>query len=151
MGAWRRAAGGSGSGKEKGAVAVEFALVLPIFLMLVLGIFEFGRAFNIQVSLSEAARGSARYAAVHSSDAGFSEGPAQAAGVTAAPSVPLTASDVVISYRKLDGSTAAACASGVNVVSTISYPTGFLTGLEQLIGVSQPFIITGKGVMRCGG
>jgi Flp pilus assembly protein TadG len=151
MPARRRADERAGSQREKGAVAVEFALVLPIFLVLVLGIFEFGRAFNIQVSLSEAARESARYAAVHSSDAGFSEGAAQAAGVAAAPSVPLAAAHVGISYRGLDGSAAASCASDVNVVSTVSFSTGFLTGLEQLIGVSKPFTITGKGVMRCGG
>jgi Flp pilus assembly protein TadG len=151
MSARRRAAGRSGSEKEKGAVAVEFALVLPIFLVLVFGIFEFGRAFNIQVSLSEAARESARYAAVHSSDAGFSVGAAQDAGVTAAPSVALTAANVEIAYRDLNGSAASSCASGVNVVSTISFPTGFLTGLEQLIGASKPFTVTGKGVMRCGG
>ncbi|WP_427006587.1 TadE/TadG family type IV pilus assembly protein [Pseudarthrobacter sp. H2] len=151
MAARRRAAGRSGSGKEKGAVAVEFALVLPIFLMLVLGIFEFGRGFNIQVSLSEAARESARYAAVHSSDTGFSVGDVQNAGVAAAPSVALTAANVGITYRNLDGTAAASCAAGVNVVSTISFPTGFLTGLERLLGVSQPFTVTGIGVMRCGG
>jgi Flp pilus assembly protein TadG len=151
MSARRRAAGRSGSEREKGAVAVEFALVLPIFLVLVLGIFEFGRGFNIQVSLSEAARESARYAAVHSSDAGFSVGAAQDVGVAAAPSVALTAADVGISYQNLDGSAAASCASGVNVVSTVSFSTGFLTGLDKLIGVAKPFTVTGKGVMRCGG
>ncbi len=41
---------------ESGAAAVEFALVVPILLLLVLGIIEFGRAYNIQNSLSAAAR-----------------------------------------------------------------------------------------------
>lgn len=145
-------AGHSKSGKEKGAVAVEFALVLPVFLMLVLGIFEFGRAFNIQVSLTEAARESARYVAIHASDAGFTVGAAQAAGVAAAPSVPLTNSNVRVSY-----STGSSCPadvnvlSTVNVISTVTYSTGFITGMEKLIGVSQPFTIRGVGVMRCGG
>lgn len=145
--AWRRrAAGPLGSERDKGAVAVEFALVLPVFLMLVLGIFEFGRAFNIQVSLSEAARESARYAAIHASQPGFDVGKARAAGVAAAPSVPLSESNVSISY-----SIGSACAAGVNVVSRVTYSTGFLTGLENLIGVSQPFTVRGVGVMRCGG
>ncbi|WP_411373896.1 TadE/TadG family type IV pilus assembly protein [Arthrobacter sp. MPF02] len=137
---------GIGCAGDKGAVAVEFALVLPIFLILVLGIFEFGRALNIQVSLSEAARESTRYVAVHHGDAGFSVGAAQSAGVAAAPSVPLKTSDVTISY-----SSGSACATGVNVISTVRYSAGFMTGLEKLIGVSQPFTIAGKGVMRCGG
>lgn len=146
-----RAAGVTGTEKEKGAVAVEFALVLPIFLVLVLGIFEFGRGFNIQISLSEAARESARYAAVHSMSTSFSVLGAQDAGVVAAPSVGLTPADVEISFQNLDGSAALTCASGVNVISTVSYSTGFLTGIEKLIGVTEPFVVTGKGVMRCGG
>lgn len=132
--------------KEKGAVAVEFAIVLPVFLLLVLGIFEFGRAYNIQISLSEAARESARYMAIHAKDAGFSVGAAQSAGVSAAPSVPLKTSDVAMSY-----SSGSFCAEGVNVISNVSYSTGFMTGLEKMIGVSQPFTLKGVGVMRCGG
>lgn len=149
--ACRAAAGHPGTRKEKGAVAVEFALVLPVFLMLVLGIFEFGRAFNIQVSLSEAARESARYAAVRSAEAGFTVDAAQGAGVAAAPTVPLVKSDVAVSYRNPDGTAAGSCGTNVDVLSTVTYSTGFLTGLEQLIGVSQPFTVRGKGVMRCGG
>lgn len=139
------------SPKEKGAVAVEFALVIPIFLVLVLGIFEFGRAFNIQVSLSEAARESARYVAVHSSEPGFSVGAAQAVGVSAAPSAGLSATDVGISYKNTDGTSAPKCAAGVNAVSTITVPTGFLTGIDKLLKVSKPFTLRGTGVMRCGG
>lgn len=146
MGGWRRAAGRPGPGKEEGAVAVEFAFVVPVFLMLVFGIFEFGRAFNIQVSLSQAARESARYVAVHYADSDFTVGAAQAAGVAAAPSVPLTSANVALSY-----SSGTACAPGVNVVSTVTYSTGFMTGLDQMIGAPQPFTVKGKGVMRCGG
>ena len=51
--------------RDRGAAAVEFALVLPLLLLLVLGIFEFGRVFNIQISLSNAAREGARHMAVH--------------------------------------------------------------------------------------
>ena len=49
---------------EKGASAVEFALVLPIFLMLVFGIFQFGIAFNNWIAITHAAREGARLAAV---------------------------------------------------------------------------------------
>ena len=33
---------------ERGAVAVEFALLAPVLVMLLLGITEFGRAYNVQ-------------------------------------------------------------------------------------------------------
>ena len=49
---------------EKGASAVEFALVLPIFIMLVFGIFQFGIAFNNWIAITHAAREGARLAVV---------------------------------------------------------------------------------------
>lgn len=130
---------------------MEAALILPIFLVLVLGIFEFGRAFNIQVSLSEAARESARYTAVHGTKAGFTAEAAQAVGVAAAPSVGLNPANVGISYENSDGTAAAECGAGVNAVSTVVFPTEFLTGLDKLIDTDKPFTLTGRGVMRCGG
>lgn len=131
---------------EKGAAAVEFALILPILLMLVLGIFEFGRAFNIQVSLSEAAREAARYAAVHYADAGYSDEDAQNVGVVAAPSVDLVADNVDVAHD------AGACSPGDNVVVTVTFNTTYLTGLPGLIpGMPTDLSLTGRGVMRCGG
>ena len=50
---------------ERGASAVEFALILPILVMLVFGIFEFGIAYNNYISLTHAAREGARLAAVN--------------------------------------------------------------------------------------
>jgi Flp pilus assembly pilin Flp len=41
---------------ERGAAAVEFALVLPILLLLVFGIVEFGLAFNRWITVTHAAR-----------------------------------------------------------------------------------------------
>ncbi|NWL13599.1 pilus assembly protein TadE [Paenarthrobacter nitroguajacolicus] len=128
---------------QSGAVAVEFALVLPIFLVLVLGIFEFGRAFNIQISLSEAAREAARYAAIHQSDSTYSVGDAQAAGVAAAPTVDLAPGDITITSSGT---------SPCNVEVNISYSTPWMTGFPGLVpGMPAELDISGTGVMRCGG
>lgn len=43
---------------------VEMALVLPVFLMLVLGIIEFGRALTIMILVTNAAREGARMAVI---------------------------------------------------------------------------------------
>jgi Flp pilus assembly protein TadG len=43
---------------------VEFALILPVLVMLLMGIVEFGRAYNIQLSIQAAAREGARDAAL---------------------------------------------------------------------------------------
>ena len=45
---------------ERGAAVVEFALVVPILLMLLVGIIEFGRAYNIMISIQGASREGAR-------------------------------------------------------------------------------------------
>ncbi len=51
-----------------GAAAVEFALVLPIFLMLVLGIADFWRICFTYNALNSAAGQAARYASLNSQD-----------------------------------------------------------------------------------
>ncbi|MCA1564020.1 MAG: pilus assembly protein [Acidobacteria bacterium] len=49
---------------ERGQTMVEFALVLPIFVVLLFGIVQFGIAFNNYITLTDAARAGARKAAV---------------------------------------------------------------------------------------
>ena len=46
---------------EDGAALVEFALVLPIFLLVMLGIFKFGFAFSNQLTLTQAVGTGAQY------------------------------------------------------------------------------------------
>lgn len=53
---------------EKGQAMVEFALVLPILLFVVCGIIDFGWLFFNQLSLDNACREGARYAAICSSE-----------------------------------------------------------------------------------
>ena len=47
---------------RKGQAAVEFALVLPLFLLLLVGMVEFARAWNIYQVMTDAARQGARLA-----------------------------------------------------------------------------------------
>lgn len=51
--------------RQDGAVATEFAILLPILAMLVFGIIFFGIAVARMVAYVSAAREGARYAAVH--------------------------------------------------------------------------------------
>ena len=48
---------------QRGQTMVEFAIVLPIFLMLLLGIAQGGIAFNNYIQLTDATRAGARYGA----------------------------------------------------------------------------------------
>ena len=130
--------------RERGAVAVEMAIVLPLLLMLLIGTIEFGRVFNIQISLSQAAREGARYGAIHHDDSDLD---VQGVALAAAPSLaglPVAVAD-----------DAASCGGGSDVHVTATVTVNSLTGLfdADLLGmpVIFPMQLTGVGVMQCGG
>ena len=119
---------------ERGAAAVEFAILLPLLLMLVLGTIEFGRAYNAQITLTNAARDGVRVMAIGNDPAG-----AKTAAQNAAASVSTTipSSDITLSTNT--------CSTGAQVTLTIKY------NLATITGIAGPFPMTGKGVMLCGG
>ena len=49
---------------QEGAAAVEFALLLPLLVLLLFGMIEFGFAFNTRIQATNAAREAARRAVV---------------------------------------------------------------------------------------
>lgn len=55
-------------GPLRGQTLVELVLTLPVFLLILLGIIELGRAFLIYSEVSNAVREGARYAMVHPGD-----------------------------------------------------------------------------------
>ncbi len=117
---------------ERGAAAVEMAFVLPILLALVMGIIEFGHAYNTQISLTNAAREGVRVMAIT-----HDPNDATNAALSAAVSVnDLTATSVTVPDD---------CTGGEQVTLTINY------SLETITGFAGPFNLTGKGVMLCGG
>lgn len=54
---------------RKGQALVEFAIILPILLLLVMGIIEFGLIFNAYLTIQNASREGARYGITGASDA----------------------------------------------------------------------------------
>jgi len=80
---------------EEGQGVVEFAFVLPILLAVVLGIVQFGIAFNNYVTLTDATRVGARKAAVSRflADNGAS---ARSATIAAAANLNLTPAQVTV-------------------------------------------------------
>lgn len=53
---------------EDGQSIIEFALILPILLLILMGILEFGLMLNAYLSINNASRDGARYASVGSTD-----------------------------------------------------------------------------------
>ncbi|MGO4857629.1 TadE/TadG family type IV pilus assembly protein [Arthrobacter sp. 2MCAF14] len=119
---------------ERGAVAVEFAILAPVLIMLLLGIMEFGRAYNVQVSLSNAAREGVRVMAI-SNDQTAAKTAAKNAAVSLNPQL----ADTNFTFSP------ASCTSGAQMSVTIKYT------LSTLTGFAGPFPMQGVGVMVCGG
>src|SRR3954462_13164820 len=64
---------------ERGAAMVEFAMILPLLVLLTFGIIEFGVAFNASSSVSQSSRAGGRTAAIFSTDPQLEFNAAQAA------------------------------------------------------------------------
>jgi Flp pilus assembly protein TadG len=123
--------------KERGAAAVEFALVVPLLFLLALGIAEFGRAYHVQTMLSQAAREGVRVKAIRDDSAEAVSATRAAAGSS------YTLNNIVVSPSTcvVSGSTPVPTAT-----VTVTYSLPFLTGL-----FGSGVTLTGKGVMRCNG
>lgn len=129
--------------RDRGSVAVEFALVLPVLLLIVFGIIDFGRALNAQIALTGAAREGARLAAL-----GYPSAAVQARVAAAAPDL----SGVTVTV-------AASCPPGAGPAADaqvdVSYPFSFITpigAIADLVGSSglgAPITLTAQGVMPC--
>jgi len=99
---------------EAGQTAVEFALILPILAVLLIGIVEFGVVFHDYVTVTDASRVGARKAAVSrlGGDLGAS---AEAAAENAAES--LNGNGLTVDCTSSNWST-----PGSDVSCTVSYP-----------------------------
>lgn len=119
--------------QERGAVAVEFALLMPVLILVLLGTMEFGRAFNAQASLAYAAREGARVMAI-------TKNPDEARTKAINAAVSLNPAPTVVDVGPCTTSTI-----GSQTTVTITYQ------LSTLTGIAGPFTMKGKGVMLCGG
>ncbi|WP_309108590.1 pilus assembly protein [Arthrobacter sp.] len=119
--------------RARGAIAVEFALVAPILLALVAGIVEFSHAYNLQISVTQAAREAARTMAITNS-----QDEAEEAAANGAPG--LDTDTFVYDF------TPETCSEDETVTVSVSYTANTLTGL-----FGSAVTLTGVGAMRCGG
>lgn len=112
---------------------MEFAIILPILLLLILGMVAFSRAYNAQITLTQASREGVRVLAI-------TKDPAQA--ITATQAVASTTLDTT----QLTVTTTA-CEPGDPTRLTATYP---FTLDIPLWGVTT-IDLSATGVMRCGG
>ncbi len=145
-------------GGERGASAVEFALVMPILLMLVFAIISYGFLFAQDLALGNAARQTARYGAVENRTCDEVKAEALAA---AAPLVNLNQAGSVIEIKRGTASAATKttiCALGTdqpckgsadkeNIYVTLKFQANVL--ISVIPGMGSTKQLAGEGVFRC--
>ena len=138
-------------GNDRGAAAVEFALVVPILLMILFAIITFGFLLAQELAIENAARQAARYGAVENRTC--DEVIAEATSA-AQPLVDLATGTIAVT-RGPAGSGGSPCsgepckgsADKDNVKVTITYPGEVLIPLWP--GMGDTVTLTAEGVFRC--
>jgi Flp pilus assembly protein TadG len=141
---------------DDGAAAVEFALVAPLFIILVFGLISFGMVFAQSLALDNGAREAARSGVVENRTCGQIRTSAK----DAASTIAMQGTDVTVSIRRGQSAATAteACAGG----DAVNPCTGSATGdslyvrldftshlIIPLAVVQDSFPLSGKGVFRC--
>lgn len=125
-------------GRDEGQSLVEFAFVLPLFLTLLLGVLDFGKAFNYWLDESHLAAMGARWAVVDW----------QPPSGTLADYIKSQAD----SSELRDGATVSiaypdGCDVGDPVIVSVTYEHNWLPWLIHIAGL-PPTTITGEATMR---
>jgi Flp pilus assembly protein TadG len=105
---------------DEGIALVEFALLIPILMMLLVGVFDSALAVWQSNTLTSAAREGTRYAIVHGADSSAPVGPTNVAPI------------VAVVQRQVIGMS--------NVSVTASWPDGASTSLAATATAGQPFV-----------
>ncbi|WP_169702038.1 TadE/TadG family type IV pilus assembly protein [Janibacter terrae] len=126
--------------RQRGAAAVEMALVLPLLFLMIAGIVDFGRYFLTEIQLTNAVREGARVAVLGESQPNIVLRTEKAAGVV----------------QGLAVTTPQLCTAGVGgdaeVVATGTFEWILLDPAMSLFGASGTLPpARAKAVMRCGG
>jgi Flp pilus assembly protein TadG len=117
--------------RDEGIALVEFALLVPVLMMLLVGAFDVALAVWQSNTLTSAAREGTRYAIVHGADSSVPVGPTNTApivDVVQRQAIGMTNVSVTASWP--DGastSLAGTAAAGQNIV-TVASTTGFAVG-----------------------
>lgn len=138
---------------QRGQALVEMALALPILLLMVFGIIEFGRVYTAQLEINSIARQGARTAAVSPAAQdgavansmmdlllGTSESRAVVSGAVTVPSTSSTGANIITSISR-DNSLPP------NVVSTVTMPVKIYTPIISNIA-GDPVMLNASVTMR---
>jgi Flp pilus assembly protein TadG len=120
---------------QDGAVAVEMAIIAPVLVLLLVGIIEFGFAFNAQLSLTQAVREGVRVGAIGDD---LTEGAMVAR---------MNEAYIGLQGGSLSGSGTPCTAGDMDASAELTGSLAYTTP----IGSFGPFNLQARAVMRCGG
>lgn len=123
--------------REKGQAMVEFALVLPIIILLVCGIIDFGWIFANQILANNATREAARHTAIH-----YSEYATDQAAATNAESI------ISQKAQSLDGVSVQVPLKSGEQITILSHGTIPLLTPFTSIFLGETYTVEAKSVMR---
>ena len=116
-------------------MVVEFALVLPILVLLLFGMIEFGRGYNARIELASAVREGARAGALGKSLTAITD-------TTKGAAPGLTLTDINVTATALCSVTP----QPADITVTATYPFHYDIPLFR----SATMTLTARAVMRCG-
>ena len=142
---------------DRGASAVEFALIMPLFVMLVFGIVAFGIIFAQKLALGNSARQAARYAVVQERTCHEITNEVRSA---AAGTINMNTANIQVSVMRVNGATeTSACSSptatnrpcegapeGTSIKVSTTYASEVMIPLAVM---NNTVTIDGEGVFRC--
>jgi len=130
---------------ERGAAVVEFALILPILVMFVFGIVEFGRAYSARIELTAAVREGARAAAVAdpSAPAAATLAATKNATIDSAPGLKPSLTQDQVLVTPCPATPGASASAEVTTTYPFRYEIPFVG--------TRSWSLTATGVFRCGG
>lgn len=130
---------------EKGQAIVEFALILPILILLLSAIIDFGWLYNCEIAANNAAREAARYTAIHIYDNNTDDDQALARNIVLSEAVQLPASSTTVTLTSLDLDS-----DGIqeSVRITVSAPIKLLTGMTSIFLGKSTINISSTSIMK---
>jgi Flp pilus assembly protein TadG len=131
--------------RQSGAAVVEFAVVLPVLLLIVFGILDFGRAMNYENDATHLANEGARFAVVNSNPGG---GASLASWIKSQgdTSEMRSESTVCVSFPT-NAATGTSMQVGDPVQVTVAVNFGWLPYIGAAVGAART-TMTGEALMR---
>jgi Flp pilus assembly protein TadG len=134
--------------RQRGAAALEFAIVLPVLILLLVGIVDFGMVMGAQSQVANAAREGARAGALTGSQSQAIS--AATNGISDMPGATNSGTNVTVACTTVSGT---ACSltdttpdTGSTITVTVTYVHTWLSPV--MLGFSPTITLQGKSQMR---